>query len=248
MPLLKSILFVFCDPIFQILVLSFLIYIFRCPCAFWKVLWVYSILISSSIFYVVIGAVWSVSDTIDNRKSYDVAILLLGVSEYHWHGKYIFDGRNQYCNLNKNGDRVGYIIQQMQDGKVETLLLGHLMIDDFDETACVVDLMRQHGILENRIKIMGGVSRTLDEIDELGKYLSQAGELSVLMVTSEEHMRRAMSMANDQKINLDYFSTGKVVYSTFFDGFIISTKWLSKSKNLFYEMFAYMGYLILGRL
>ena len=80
------------------------------------------------------------------------------------------------------------------------------------------------------------------------KYLSYSEQLSVLMVTSGYHMRRVLSITDGQKINLDYYSVGKVSYNTLFDDFIISTKWLSKSKHLFYEMIAYVGYLITGRL
>ncbi len=95
---------------------------------------------------------------------------------------------------------------------------------------------------------MGDVWRTSDEIGELRKYLSHSEQLSVLMVTSGYHMRRATSIADSQKINLDYISIDKVSYNTLFDDFIISTKWLSKSKHLFYEMISYVGYFITGRL
>ena len=248
MNLLKSTIFVLSDPIVQIFILSLFMFIFHSLRKWWKFLVFYFFLISSSIFYVVIATAWSVSDTIDHSKKYDVALLLLGVSDYQWHGKYTIDGRNHYCNLNKNGGRVGYIAQQMQSGKVENLLLGKLIIGDFDETTCIVDLLQQQGISENRIKVLGDVRRTSDEIGELRKYLSHSEQLSVLMVTSGYHMRRATSIAESQKIDLDYYSIDKVSYNTLFDGFIISTKWLSKSKHLFYEMIAYVGYLITGRL
>jgi len=248
MNLLKSTILVLSDPIVQIFILSLLVFIFHSLRKWWKFLFFYLFLVSSSIFYVVIATAWSVSDTIDHSKKYDVALLLLGVSNYQWHGRYSLDGRNQYCNLNKNGGRVGYIVQQMQSGTVENLLLGKLIVDDFDETTCIVDLLRQQGISENRIKVLGDVRRTSDEIGELRKYLSHAEQLSVLMVISGYHMRRALLIADGQKINLDYYSVGKVSYNTLFDDFIISTKWLSKSKHLFYEMGAYVGYFITGRL
>jgi uncharacterized SAM-binding protein YcdF (DUF218 family) len=248
MNLLKSTIFALSDPIVQIFILSLFVFIFHSLRKWWKFLFFYFFLISSSIFYVVIATVWSVSDTIDHSKKYDVALLLLGVSDYQWHGKYALNESSQYCNLNKNGGRVGYIIQQIQSDKVENILIGRLIIDGFDETACVIDLLRQQGISENRIKVLGDVERTSDEISELRKYLAHSEHLSVLMVTSGYHMRRAVSISNSQKINLDYYSIDKVSYDTIFDDFIISSKWLNKSKHLFYEMLAYVGYLITGRL
>jgi uncharacterized SAM-binding protein YcdF (DUF218 family) len=92
------------------------------------------------------------------------------------------------------------------------------------------------------------VKRTSDEISELRKYLSHSEHLSVLMVTSGYHMRRAVAISNSQKINLDYYSIDKISYNTLFDDFIISSKWLDKSKHLFYEMLAYIGYFLTGRL
>jgi uncharacterized SAM-binding protein YcdF (DUF218 family) len=248
MDFLKSTIFVLSDPTVQIFILFLFLFIFKWLRRFWKFLFLYFFLISSSIFYVVIANLWSVPDTIDNSKKYDVALLLLGVSDYQWHNKYKLDDGSQYCNLNKNGGRVGYIIQQIQNGKVEKILIGRLIVDDFNETACVISLLRQHGISENKIKVLGNVKSTSDEISELRKYLVNSEYLSVLMVTSGYHMRRAASISNSQKINLDYYSTDKVSYNTIFDDFVISSKWLNRSKDLIYEILAYVGYFIIGRL
>jgi uncharacterized SAM-binding protein YcdF (DUF218 family) len=247
MNLLKSIIFVLSDPVVQIFILFLVVFIFNYLCKFWKLLFFYFVLTSSSIFYFIIATLWSVSDTIDHSKKYDVALLLLGVSDYQWHGKYKLNENSQYCNLNKNGGRIGYIIQQIQSNKIENILVGRLIINDFNETACVVNLLRQHGVLENRIKVLGNVHRTSDEISELRKYLANYEHLSVLMVTSSYHMRRAVSISNSQKINLDYYSIDKVTYDTIFNDFIISSKWLNKIKHLLYEVFAYIGYLITGK-
>lgn len=249
MTLIKSFLFTLSDPIVQIFILFLLIFIFHSLRKWWKFLFFYLFLLSSSIFYLGIATAWSLSDTIDHSKKYDVAMLLLGVSNHHWHNRFTLDDRSKYCNLNKNGGRVGYIIQQMQSGKVENILIGRLIVDDFDETTCVVNLLQQEGISENRIQVLGNVKRTFDEITELQEYLSNNSKhLSVLMVTSAYHMRRAVSISNSQKINLDYYSTDKVSLKTFFDDFIISSKWLDKSKHLFYEMLAFIGYFLTGRL
>lgn len=248
MNFLKSIIFVLSDPIVQFFILCLFMLVFHSLRKWWKFLFFYFVLTSSSIFYFIIASVWSVSDTVDHSKKYDVGLLLLGVSDYQWHRKYALDQSTQYCNLNKNGARVGYIIQQIKSGKVENILMGRLIIDDFDETACVTNLLLQQGISQNRIKVLGNVERTSDEISELRKYLANFEHLSVLMVTSGYHMRRAVSISNSQKINLDYYSTDKVSYNTIFDDFIISSKWLNKSKNLCYEIFAYLGYLVTGRL
>lgn len=248
MDLLKSIVFVLSDPIVQIFILFVLVLIFNSLQNIWKFLFFYFFLISSSIFYIAIGILWSVADTMDHSKKYDVALLLLGVSDYQWHGKYTLDEGSQYCNLNKNGGRVGYIIQQIQSNKIENILIGRLIIDDFDETACVINFLQQHGISENRIKVLGDVKRTSDEISELRKYLVNSQYSSVLMVTSGYHMRRAVSISDSQKINLDYYSIDKISYNTIFDDFVISSKWLNKSKYLIYEMLAYVGYLTTGRL
>ena len=248
MNFLKSTIFVLSDPVVHIFILFLVILIFNSLRKFWKFLLFYFFLISSSIFYVAIALLWSVSDTIDYNKKYDVALLLLGVSDYQWHGKYAIDKSSQYCNLNKNGGRVGYIVQQIQNNNIENILMGRLIIGDFDETACVINLLRQYGVSENRIKVLGDVKETSDEISELQKYLATRERLSVLMVTSSYHMRRAVSISNSQKINLDYYSINKVSYNTIFDDFIISSKWLNKCKHLLYEIFAYIGYFVTGRL
>ena len=122
------------------------------------------------------------------------------------------------------------------------------MIDNFNETDCVIDLLLQQGIAVSRISVLGNVSRTIDELIEFNKYLSWYDHQSVLMVTSSYHMRRAVAIAKRQKISLDYYSTGKISHYPIFDDFIISVSWLKKIKHLFYEVVAYSSYLVTGRL
>jgi len=248
MELLKPTLFVISDPLVQVFVVFIIGLFFHSFRKWWVFAVYYFILVSTSIFYVAASTVWSVSDKISQDKEYDVALLLLGVSDYNWHNKYTSNNRNKHCNLNKNGGRVGYIVQQMRSGKINQLVMGGLIIGDFDETACVVDLLLQYGIEESRITVLGDVKRTVDEVAELKRYLSHSDHQSVLMVTSGYHMRRAISIAHSQKINTDYYSVDKVSYDTVFDDFIISAKWLHKTKYLFYELAAYIGYFLTGRL
>jgi len=248
MDILKSTLFVLADPlvqVFTVFLLGLLSHSFR---KWWNFTAYYFVLVSSSFFFVAVSTVWSVPDKVGQDKEYDVALLLLGVSDYQWHDRYTPNGRDKYCNLNKNGGRVGYIIQQMQRGKIKELVLGRLIIGDFDETACVIDLLLQYGVAESRVTVLGDIKRTIDEVAELRRYLSRSDHQSVLMVTSGYHMRRAISIADSQQISLDYYSTGKVSYNNIFDDFIISAKWLDKSKHLFYEIAAYTGYFVTGRL
>jgi len=247
MEFIKLLIAFLADPISH--VLMFLLLVWKLQ-ALKKYLWLaicYLILMATPIVNISMASLWSVPDRVDT-KVYDAAVLLLGVTDYKWHLNYTPDKRNGYCNLNQNSSRVGYIVKQYREGRISRILLGRNIIGDFDETDCVIDLLKQHGIHSDDITVMGNVRRTQDEIRQLKQIMKKSSLMPVLLVTSSNHMRRAIAFSVVEGMDLDHYSTSRIGIKGQFSEFMPSSKWLVKNSLLFYEILAYIWYKVTGKL
>ncbi len=248
MDFIKSLISIASDPISHVLFFLVLSWKFRSLHKYFPLAILYLMLVATPILNKGLLSLWSVSDSVNNDITYDATVLLLGVTDFKWHMKYIPDKRNGYCNLNQNASRVGYLLRKYREGHVSRVFLGQNNINGFNETACVRDMLLQQGIDEKNIFIMGNVSRTLDEIRELKKVINQFSSKRVLLITSSQHMRRALAFASAQGFNVDHYSTDKVDIKYQFKELIPSSKWLVNTSSLLYEILAYSGYRLTGKL
>ena len=248
MDLIKLFISIASDPISHVLLFLILSWKFCSVRKYLPLTMLYLILMATPILNKALLNLWSVSDSVKNDVTYDAAIMLLGVTDYKWHMKYTPDNRKGYCNLNQNSSRVGYLLQQYSKGNLARILLGQNNINGFNETACVRDVLIQNGVDGKDIYIMGNVSRTLDEIRELKKVINQFSSKRVLLITSSQHMRRALAFVSAQGFNIDYYSTDKVDINYQFRELIPGSKWLVKTSSLLYEILAYSGYRLTGEL
>jgi len=246
--IIKTLVSVASDPLTHVLIFGLVCICIPSLRKWWTLSIVYLVLMATPAVHKGLVDLWAVPDSFDAEVTYDAAVLLLGVVDYKWHSAFTPNDRRGYCNLNQNSARVGFVLRQLQEGNVARLLLGKNMIGDFDETACVVDLLRQQGIDPDRIVIFGKVKRTLDEIQALNGFLAHSQSMRVLMVTSSNHMRRALAFAQQDNLAVDNYSTGKLVVAWEFGEFLPQSQWLEKNRDLIYEILAYIGYKISGEL
>ncbi|MFC1602618.1 YdcF family protein [Pseudomonadota bacterium] len=242
MELLKLLLRIAADPLSHILLLVLLGWAMRPLRKLWLLAVLYFVLMSTPLVHKGLVQLWAVPDRVDLQTKYDAAVLLLGVTDYKWHLTYTHDGRKGYCNLNRNAGRVGYVLNLFRNNQISYLLLGQNTIGEFDETACVIDLLKHQGVDLNRIVVIGRVRRTLDEIQAVKQFLARSKKARVLMVTSSNHMRRALAHAQAEDLVMNHYATGKVDITWQVKDSVPASKWLVKNASLFYEMLAYLGY------
>jgi len=249
MELIKFLLGIVADPVVHVFVFILLTVMLKAMRRWRMFAFVYLYFMATPLSHNALSSFWSVSNKVDYSNTYDYIVLLTGISDYKWHMKYSPVDRMGYCNLNQNADRLGYVLQEMKSGRVNRLLLGRNLIGDFDETSCIVDLLSQQGISQERMVVIDNVSNTLDEIKAVKKFMNRVDSFGrVLMVTSSDHMRRAVSFSNKVKINVDNYSVGRTDIQFSMLEVIPKSKWLEKNRILFYEMVAYLGYKLSGDL
>ena len=248
MELIKSLVAVAADPLSYILVFILLSWRFRILRKYWLLVVLYLVLMATPIVHMGIAGLWAVPDKVDARVKYDAAVLLLGVTDYGWHLDYTPNGRMGYCNLNQNANRVGYVLRLFQEGRISRLLLGKNMIGEFDETACVIDLLQQQGIDKDRIIVIGVVKHTSDEIHAIKPFIDRSDFERVIMVTSSNHMRRALALVQVEGLTVDHYATSRTTIKGRIKEFIPGSKWLVKNRALFYEILVYFGYKLSGKL
>ena len=248
MELLKSIASVIADPFIHVLLFLFTFLLYKPLCRWWTLSIIYLTLLATPVVHKSIASLWSVPNSYNNNIKYDAGLLLLGISDYKWHSKYTPLNRMGFCNLNHNAERAGLALQLLKEKKIKFLLIGQNTIGKFDETACISDMLQQQGIEKDRIIIVGKVRNTLDEIQST-KIFNKNQKLSQLvMITSTRHMRRAQAFAKKENLIIDSLSTKKVIFHGNLEDFIPQSAWIEKSRSLFYEIIAYLGYKITGKL
>ena len=249
MDVIKFFLGVAVDPITHIFLFVLLIMVYKPMRKLWVYGFVYLFVMATPLAYKLISYFWSVPNKINYNNTYDYIFLLTGVTDYKWHLKYTPNDRNRYCNLNQNGGRIGYVLREMRSGYASNLLIGRNVIAGFDEAACIVDLLSQQGISSERVLVLGHVDNTLDELTAVGKWLNDTeGGDNIIMVTTANHMRRAVAFSEKLGLMIDYNSVNKIHVQFSILEIIPSSKWLEKNRQIFYEIGAYIGYKLSGDL
>ena len=197
-------------------------------------LYVISVTFTGYIF----SRIWRVKDTFSPDISYDAVVVLSGVSDGAWH----LDRENlpyipeDFFASDDDTDRILAGIYFVQAGKAKLLLIGDSVHESrkygmsrvYYEGKFVMKLAADMGLKENQIQIYGRVKRTLNEAEGVKEYVQNHQLKNLLLVTSEIHMRRALSMFKKKGLNPDIFSVNKEEEITW-DSFIPQAKGISKS-------------------
>lgn len=194
----------------------------------------------------VCNRIWSVDDTFDRKVTYDAAIVLLGVSDSRWYTSNIggyFNSKN-YFRLNKSADRVLAGISLVKAEHARKLLLGDYTVESFSETELVREFALRHGLSPEQIQIYGEINNTRDEAKGVQVYSKKNSLERLLLITSEIHIRRALSAFKRYGLTPDTYSVNKKDESVSWEFFLPSLSGASQVKGCLYEIVGYMWYRI----
>ena len=205
---------------------------------------------------------WKVDDTYDQNVIYDYGVVLTGGVESPWYlenaskDTNFFNLDNVYM-FNYAAERFFKGIEFAIKGKIKILMYGNYVLksDDsfFDTSELVRKFAIKNGLPTKQFVIYGkNVKNTLDEATQFKSYIQGYKTKKILLITSQSHMRRAYGLFNGKNIDIDIYSVQK--QSSFMKeifkikNLVPSTVGLNSTKNSFYELFGFFGYLFLGKI
>lgn len=207
-------------------------------------MYIISIPLTSQMFY----DKWQVPDTFRSNIKYDAVVVLAGVSSL---GEYI-DGsgrpemKEDYLRAGFGINRIIAGIHFIRNGYGKILLFGNWEINSVSEAAMVKKYALLCGIKEGQFQVYGDVNRTLDEAKGVKLYAERNNCKSILLVTSEYHMRRAVALFKKQGLAVDNFSVDREYMKIDWKGFIPTPAGIKETFNCLYELFGYIGYYLKG--
>jgi uncharacterized SAM-binding protein YcdF (DUF218 family) len=218
----------------------------------------YVYFISVPLTWYVFSHVWKMDDTFNPDRVYDAVVVLAGVSDHNWHLDR--DGLpyipSDFFASSETSDRILAGIYFVKSGNAKILLIGDAVYKvkkqgkykTYDEGVYVRKLAAEMGLRENQIKVYGIIRRTTDEAEGVKNYISAYPRASLLLVTSEIHMRRAAAMFRKQGLDPDIFSVNKDEMEINWKSFIPNAWGVAKTENCLYEFVGFIGYYLRGNL
>jgi uncharacterized SAM-binding protein YcdF (DUF218 family) len=224
-----------------------------------------SVLLTAYIYFIsisftgyVFSHVWKMNDTFNPDNKYDAVVVLAGVSGNYWHLNR--DGLpyipSDFFASSESTDRILAGIYFVKTGNAKVLLIGDAVsrikkqgaYKIYDEGTLVRKLAADMGLSASQLKVYGGIRRTTEEAEGAKHYLSAYPRASLLLVTSESHMRRAAAMFRKQGLNPDIFSVNREETELNWKSFIPHAGGITKTENCLYEFVGFIGYYLKGNL
>ncbi len=198
----------------------------------------------------VFNRIWSVEDTFNPFSHYDAAIVLMGVTDHKWYieNKNKFPDIENYYRFNLNADRVLKGVSLVKSARADVLLIGELIIGDFNETVVVKKFALSNGLREDQINIYGKIERTLDEAINIKAFVIENSIQKILLITSASHMRRARAMFKQQGLMPETYSVNRGGRNITWEYFIPSPEGADYAMVCLYELVGYFGYYFRGDL
>lgn len=197
-----------------------------------------------------IGMAWSVKDSYDPQKKYDAALILGGVSDYNWYLQRKEQGKPvlpNYHRFNSNGDRVVSAADLLISGQVEKAIIGDdLGTRPFNETELITDFLTSQGISSEKVEVYGPVRNTFEEGLKVKEYIMKKSVQNVLLITTQNHMRRARAVMHKQGLTMDTLSVTPKKELLVKD-FIPKSKSAWLLERIVYEIVGYLRYWQLKR-
>lgn len=239
------------DPILHVLLLLLLAVIWR-RAQRWLLIFAifYLYIVSVPFSYRLLSAAWAIDDTFEQTSHYDAVLPLAGIADYTWYLQRVDKPRlGYYFRFNQNSARIIDAVDLLLSGQVRRLILTEdKQVPGFDEVLLLGDFARQHGIPPDYIEQIGSVKNTHDEAIQAKRYLERNLGISLVLVTSENHMRRAAATFRKQGISPILLSSGRVSHRIKPNHLIPSATNLQQIKTLWHEMLAYIVYSVKGYL
>jgi uncharacterized SAM-binding protein YcdF (DUF218 family) len=210
---------------------------------------IYFYLISITFTGQVFSKLWKIDDTFNPDMIYDAVVVTTGVTDPRWYMNrkdlpYI---PNDFFSAIEDSDRIFAGIHFIRTGNAKLLLFGEWIRDTYDEAKVVKKLAYDMGLKTNQIHIYGRVKRTLNEAEGIKLYIERHPIRKILLVTSQNHMRRALAMFRKQGLEPDVFSATKEAVIDW-ESFIPDVNGIIKTQGYLYEVIGYVGYYVKGDL
>jgi uncharacterized SAM-binding protein YcdF (DUF218 family) len=187
---------------------------------------------------------WYVNDKYDENVVYDAAILLGGVIE-PVNPKSIGDTGYDF-DLPAITRRLVTATGFVKSGHAKLLLFGNKLAGDYDEGPLIRKFAEFQGLKEDEIETYGDVRRTVDEANGVKIFLEENKYKKVILITSPNHMRRALAMFNKAGIYPDQYSGVTHSYKIRWKDFIPAGSGVRYTQGFFHELFGYVGYYLKG--
>lgn len=192
-----------------------------------------------------LSKIWEISPTpiVDLKKNYKYGIVLGGYSS--------FNNATQHIDFNASGDRLISAIELYKLEKIEKIILsggnGNLIQNSMKESEWSKEILLNMGvegkdiILENKSR--NSMENAQNTIRIIGKDISGKS----LLITSANHMRRAIFCFNKNNCTIDQYPTDCTnpdIKLSFNYLFIPNINALEKWESLLHECIGYIVYLI----
>ena len=215
----------------------------------------YAYLISITFTGNVFSNVWRINDSLNPQITYDAAVVLTGFSQSGWHLErsglpYIPE---DFFASNDATDRILAGIYFVTSGQAKNLLVGNWVIESsqegetrkYEEGKFLLKLASDMGLNERQIHIYGRVKRTIDEAEGVKRFAEENHTGSILLVTSEIHMRRALALFRKQGLYPHTFSVNRAEPLTG-RSFVPGGAGIEATRDCLHELIGYIGYFLKG--
>ena len=214
--IVSKILSFFIKPIFWILLLLISSLFFKkrrktlliiSVCAFW--------FFGNSLIVDLAYKIWEedVISISEVKETYDYGVVLGGFSGY--------DETKKRIDFNECGGRLFYAIQLYNLGKIEKILIsggnGQLINEGYKEADWSKNFLIDCGIPEEDIVIENKSRNTWENAKFTSQILINEGDVTLLLITSAWHMKRASYCFTQNYMDVDKFSTDYTWESISFD-------------------------------
>ncbi len=197
----------------------------------------------------IIGKAWSVADTLESGKTYDYAVILSGIVDWDWYRSEEKKPQLRcYPRLGGNDVRILSGVNFLQAGRVRQLLIGELIYQQVNEAEILSDFLMCQGIESTKFVTYGPVNNTLEEAQEVRKFSEKHNTPSILLITSEGHMRRAAALFRKQGLSPALYSASRSSRNIGLTDFVPSWNGMAANQKMLYELVGYAGYFFLGKI
>jgi uncharacterized SAM-binding protein YcdF (DUF218 family) len=203
------------------------------------------------------AGMWSVPDSYDPQKKYDAVVVLSGVINLGWYrekadNKSLFYLPDDYLPTAPAFDRLIAGIHFVKTGHAEKLLMGDWIIETpdkgiFSEGEKIRPYILSRGLREDQVIFYAKIHRTLQEARGVKEYAGKNRTQSILLVTSQMHIRRAVALLKKQGVAVDTFSVNRRgPAGAPWRAFVPGTGGLNGMMGFLYELAGYAGYMLKG--
>lgn len=196
-----------------------------------------------------IARAWVVPDSDDGSQRYAAVMPLAGALSLHrLEDPQIAAAGDPALLLDENVARLLAAIGVVREGRAEVLLYGDARIEDRSEAEVARAFCLASGLTADQVRVLGRVRRTLEEAREARRYLDRIGGGRLLLVTSALHMRRARALFRAQGVAPATFSVQRPGPLGGAAELVPDLDGLRATRDVLYELVAYAGYALTGRL